>query len=181
MADNKMLEEVVRQVLQSMVQGSGKNLSASMYQAPNQGQIQTASAGLNPELDYPLVSKRPELLKTPTGKKIAEITLENVLNGGIKAEDVRITPETLRLQAEIADGVGRYQFAANLRRAAELVAIPDARVLEIYNALRPYRSTKRELLAIADEMEAKYNAKINAAFVREAADVYERRNRLRAE
>jgi propanediol dehydratase small subunit len=61
------------------------------------------------------------------------------------------------------------------------VAIPDARVLEIYNALRPYRSTKRELLAIADEMEAKYNAKINAAFVREAADVYERRNRLRAE
>jgi propanediol dehydratase small subunit len=109
MADNKMLEEVVRQVLQSMVQGSGKNLSASMYQAPNQGQIQTASAGLNPELDYPLVSKRPELLKTPTGKKIAEITLENVLNGGIKAEDVRITPETLRLQAEIADGVGRYQ------------------------------------------------------------------------
>ncbi len=94
---------------------------------------------------------------------------------------MRITPETLRLQAQIADGVGRNQFAGNLRRAAELTAIPDNRVLEIYNALRPYRSTKPELLAIADELEQQYNAKINADFVREAAGVYERRNRLRTE
>lgn len=181
MTDNKALEDIVREVLKSMAQGSQAVPAASMYQSPAQNQVQAPAAGLRPELDYPLASKRPELLKTPTGKKIADITLENVLNGSIKAEDVRITPETLRLQGEIADGVGRYQFAANLRRAAELVAIPDARVLEIYNALRPYRSTKRELLTIADEMEAKYNATINAAFVREAADVYERRNRLRAE
>ena len=46
-----------------------------------------------------------------------------------------------------------------MRRAAELIAVPDTRVLEIYNALRPYRSTKVELLAIADELEDKYNAK----------------------
>jgi propanediol dehydratase small subunit len=85
------------------------------------------------------------------------------------------------MQAEIADGVGRTQFANNLRRAAELTVIPDKRILQIYNALRPYRSTKAELLAIAEEMETQYNAKINAAFVREAAGVYERRNRLKAE
>lgn len=180
MADNKTIEDIVRQVLQSMNQG-GQNPSPSMYQAPAAVQMKPPGASLNPELDYPLASKRPDLLKTPTGKKISDITLENVLNGSVKPEDIRITPETLRLQAEIADGVGRYQFAANLRRAAELVTIPDARVLEIYNALRPYRSTKSELLAIADEMETKYNAKINAAFVREAADVYERRKRLRTE
>ena len=54
-------------------------------------------------------------------------------------------------------------------------------MLQIYNALRPYRSTKAELLAIADELENKYGAKVNAAFVREAADVYERRGRLRQE
>lgn len=181
MADNKVLEDIVREVLKSMGQGPGGAPAPGLYQAPAPQQFQGSAAGLNPELDYPLAGKRPELLQTPTGKKITDITLENVLNGSIKAEDVRITPETLRLQAEIADGVGRYQFAANLRRAAELVAIPDARVLEIYNALRPYRSTKRELLAIADELEAQYNAKINAAFVREAAEVYERRSRLRAE
>ena len=34
------------------------------------------------------------------------------------------------------------------------------RVLEIYNALRPYRSTKQELLDIADELEGKYNCKV---------------------
>lgn len=172
MSDNKMLEDIVREVLKSMV-GAQQTAPASI-QAP-------AAAGLCPERDYPLASKRPELIKTPTGKTLSDITLDKIMNGEVKSEDVRITPETLRMQAEIADGVGRNQFANNLRRAAELVAIPDARVLEIYNALRPYRSTKQELFAIAEELEVKYNAKINAAFVREAADVYERRNRLKAD
>ena len=75
--------------------------------------------------------------------------------------------------------MGRGMFAANLRRAAELTKVSDERVLEMYNALRPYRSTKAELLAIADELEQKYGAKVNAAFVREACEVYERRGRLR--
>lgn len=173
MSENKMLEDIVREVLKSMV--GAPQMAAVKAAAP------VSSATLCPERDYPLSQKRPELLKTPTGKTLDEITLEKVMSGEVKSDDVRITPETLRLQAEIADGVGRYQFANNLRRAAEIVAIPDARVLEIYNALRPYRSTKNELFAIAEEMEVKYNAKINAAFVREAAEVYERRNRLRAD
>lgn len=172
MSENKMLEDIVREVLKSM---------AGVPQAAPVLAQATATTGLCPERDYPLANKRPDLLKTPTGKTLADITLDKIMNGEVKSEDVRITPETLRMQAEIADGVGRRQFANNLRRAAELVAIPDARVLEIYNAMRPYRSTKQELLAIAEEMEVKYNAKINAAFVREAAEVYERRNRLRAD
>lgn len=169
MIENKMVEELVREVLKSMGQQAAQPVKAA------------ASAGLCPDRDYPLAAKRPELLKTPSGKGLANITLEKVIKGEVKSEDVRITPETLRLQAEIADGVGRNQFANNLRRAAELTAIPDNRVLEIYNALRPYRSTKPELLAIADELEQQYHAKINADFVREAAGVYERRNRLRTE
>ena len=51
--------------------------------------------------------------------------------------------------------------------------------LEIYNALRPYRSTRAELLAIAEELETKYNAKISGGLVREAAAVYEARGRLK--
>ncbi|HWR29256.1 MAG TPA: diol dehydratase small subunit [Negativicutes bacterium] len=171
MSQEKMLEDIVREVIKSMSQAPQAN--SSPQAAPGQG--------LNPDRDYPLSAKRPELLKTPTGKKLSDITLEKVLNGEVTPKDVSIAPETLRMQAEIADGVGRTQFAGNLRRAAELTAIPDARILEIYNALRPYRSTKQELLAIAEEMETKYNAKINAAFVIEAAGVYERRNRLRVE
>jgi propanediol dehydratase small subunit len=60
-----------------------------------------------------------------------------------------------------------------------MTRIPDARVLEIYNALRPYRSTKQELLDIASELENKYQAKICAGFVREATQVYEKRNRIK--
>jgi propanediol dehydratase small subunit len=59
-----------------------------------------------------------------------------------------------------------------------MTRIPDARVLEIYNALRPYRSTKQDLLGIADELDSQYQARICAALVREAAEVYERRGRL---
>ncbi|MDU4961640.1 MAG: diol dehydratase small subunit [Sporomusaceae bacterium] len=172
MAENKMLEDIVREVIKSMTQQAAPAAAAPAA---------AASVRLDPERDYPLAARRPELLRTPTGKTLGDITLEKVLSGDIKAEDVRITPDTLRLQADIADGVGRNQFAANLRRAAELTAIPDDRVLEIYNALRPYRSSKPELLAIADELDGRYGAKINAALVREAADVYERRNRLRAD
>jgi propanediol dehydratase small subunit len=176
MSQEKMIEDMVREVLKSMSKGAPAVQTSQAVPAAS-----TQGLGLSPDRDYPLSSKRPELLKSPTGKKLSDITLENVLKGDVKSQDVRIAPETLRMQAEIADGVGRTQFGDNLRRAAELTAIPDERILQIYNALRPYRSTRAELITIADELETKYNAKINAAFVREAAGVYERRNRLRAE
>lgn len=131
--------------------------------------------------DYPLATKRPEFIKTPTGKRLQDVTLENVLSGEIKPEDVRISPETLEMQAQIAEGMNRHAIARNFRRASELIAVPDDRILEIYNALRPYRSTKGELLSIAEELETKYNAKVNADFVREAAEVYEKRQKLRQE
>jgi Propanediol dehydratase, small subunit len=171
MVEQKLVEDIVREVLKSVQQGAGAAPKAAAAPA----------AGLCPEKDYPLAAKRPDLVKTPTGKHLADITLEKALKGEIGPEDVRITPETLRMQGEIAAGVGRVQFAQNMQRAAELTAIPDNRILEIYNALRPNRSTKPELLAIATEMETMYNATICAAFVREAAEVYERRNILRVD
>ena len=135
---------------------------------------------LNVKHDYPLADKRPELIRTPTGKKIDEITMEQVLEGNVKIEDCRISDRTLEYQAQIAESAGNRQMAANLRRAAELTGFPDERVLEIYGALRPFRSTKEELLQIADELEAK-GAVINAAFVRQAADVYEKRKKLKGD
>lgn len=60
-----------------------------------------------------------------------------------------------------------------------MTKIPDQRVLEMYNALRPYRSTKKELLDMADELESQYQARVCAALVREAAAEYERRGRLK--
>ncbi|SFB34126.1 diol dehydratase small subunit [Clostridium frigidicarnis] len=135
---------------------------------------------MNPK-DYPLATKRPESIKTPTGMNLQDITLENVLNGNVKPEDVRISPETLEMQAQIAEGMNRHAIARNFRRAAELIKVPDDRILEMYNALRPYRSTKEELLAMAEELENVYGAKVNADFVREAVEVYEKRAKLRQE
>ena len=101
--------------------------------------------------------------------------------GQIKPEDIRISKETLEMQAQIAESMNRDAIARNFRRAAELIRVPDDRILEMYNALRPYRSTKEDLFKIADELETKYDAKVNADFVREAAEVYETRNKLRIE
>lgn len=135
---------------------------------------------LNVKKDYPLADKRPELILTPTGKKIDEITMDQVLEGNVKIEDCRISDQTLEYQAQIAESAGNRQMAANLRRAAELTAFSDERVLEIYGALRPFRSSKEDLLKIADELDAK-GAVLNAAFVRQAAEVYEKRRKLKGD
>ncbi|MPM51623.1 hypothetical protein SDC9_98373 [bioreactor metagenome] len=129
--------------------------------------------------NYPLSEKSADKLQSPTGKKFTEMTKAGVLSGAISPDDMRISPETLEMQAQVAESVGRDAFASNMRRAAELIAVGDDRLLEIYNALRPYRSTKAELIAIAEELETKYGANISAGLVREAAATYEARGRLK--
>ena len=77
------------------------------------------------------------------------------------------------------DGCEVHHDDAFKAKWAQLIAVPDDRLLEIYNALRPYRSTKQELLDIAGELDGKYGAKTAASLVREAAEVYEKRGRLK--
>lgn len=133
---------------------------------------------LDPDRDYPLAARRPELLRTPTGKPIDDLTMQAVLSGEVAPDDLRISPDTLRLQAQIAERVGRTQLARNFRRAAELTALPDELVLSIYNSLRPNASTKQQLTDIADRLENEFSATLCAQLVREAADVYQRRDIL---
>lgn len=126
-------------------------------------------------IEYPLADD-PENVETPEGTKLSEITLEKVVEGEIDGDELVITPETLEKQAQVAEEAGRPQVARNFRRAAELTAVPDDRILEIYNALRPSGTDKETLLEIAEELETEYDAEINAAHVREAAEVYEQRD-----
>ncbi len=126
------------------------------------------------EIEYPLADN-PDQVETPDGTKLSEITLEKIVEGEIDGEELVITPETLEKQAQIAESEGRPQLAQNFRRAAELTAVPDDRILEIYNALRPSGAEKETLHEIADELEDEYDATINAEHVREAAEVYEER------
>ena len=135
----------------------------------------------DPASDYPLGQKRPDLVSTPSGRGLDEVTLEAVRAGLIGTDDLRATPETLRRQSEVALAAGRGPLAANLARAAELAAVPAETILEIYTALRPHRSSAPALEECACRLESEWEAPLTAAFVREASDVYAKRGLLARE
>ena len=132
----------------------------------------------DPIADYPLGTQRPDLVRTPGGLGLDDLTLDALRSGRLDASEMRATAETLELQAQVARAAGRAQLAANLERAAELTGVPDEVILEVYTALRPHRSTADELERWADRLEAEFQATLTAAFVREARSVYAKRNLL---
>jgi len=132
----------------------------------------------DPIADYPLGTQRPDLVRTPGGLGLEELTLDALRSGRLNASEMRATAETLGLQSQVALAAGRTQLAANLERAAELTGVPDEVILEVYTALRPHRSTADELESWADRLERDFQATMTAAFVREAGAVYAKRNLL---
>jgi propanediol dehydratase small subunit len=132
---------------------------------------------LDPTNDYPLGVRRPDLVTTPGGLPLGDVTLATARRGALEPDEIRATPRTLRLQAEVARAAGRTQLADNLERAAELASVPDDLLLEIYTALRPRRATARELEEQAAQLEG-FDAPKTAAFVREAAAAYAERGLL---
>jgi propanediol dehydratase small subunit len=130
----------------------------------------------DPSSDYPLGANRPDLVRTPGGIALDDLELHGE---GVETAELRATPETLRLQADVARAGGRVQLADNLLRAAELAPLPDETILEIYAALRPRRSSAAELAAWAERLD-EWSAPVTAAFVREAAQVYAERGLLAA-
>jgi propanediol dehydratase small subunit len=135
-------------------------------------------ARFDPITDYPLASRRPDLVRTPSGAPLADLTLDALRAGRVAPGDVRATPETLRRQGSVARAQGRAQLADGLERAAELTAVPDDVVLEIYTALRPRRASAAELTAWSERLEREFAAPGVAAFVREARDAYAARGLL---
>lgn len=87
-----------------------------------------------------------------------------------------ISAATLKYQAAKARDAGFVQLSHNFLRAAELTVVPDNEILAIYELLRPGRSTHAELCTTADKLELIYGASETAAFVRDAAAEYLRRN-----
>jgi propanediol dehydratase small subunit len=132
----------------------------------------------DPVRDYPLGSRRPDLVATPAGTYLKDLTLEALREGRISPEEMRATPETLRRQSAVALAAGRARLADNLSRAAELATVPADVILAIYTALRPHRSTGAQLDEWADRLESAYSAPLVASFVREARVVYAERGLL---
>lgn len=130
--------------------------------------------------DYPLAENRPEIVRGKRGKGLDEITLDAVLADRVTLDDLAITETALRQQAEIARAAGRPTLAANFERAAQLVNVPQDVILRIYELLRPGRAgSKAVLIDAANELQATYGADRMAEFVKEAAEVYERRGLFR--
>ena len=131
----------------------------------------------DPTRDYPLGTQRPDLVSTPGGLPLVDVTLDALRAGRVSADEIRATPATLRMQGAVALAAGRVQLAENFERAAELAAVPDDLLLAVYTALRPGRATAGELEDWAARLEG-YAATKTAAFVREAAAAYADRELL---
>jgi propanediol dehydratase small subunit len=126
--------------------------------------------------DYPLSEKRADLIRTRTGKPLDQITVAALKSGAATMDDLRITQDALLMQAEIAEAAGRPRLGANFQRAADMVDVPQDFLLQAYELLRPGRAkTKQELLDAAATFRDTHKAERVAAFLEEAAEVYERR------
>lgn len=113
-----------------------------------------------------------------SGRDATELTYDRLADEDLGPDDVRIHPETLGHQAEVAQAHGNPQLAANFRRAAELALLTEDEVMALYEALRPRRSSAEELAVLVDRLRA-VPAPMCAALVTEAAEVYARRGLLR--
>jgi len=123
-------------------------------------------------LKYPLGEFHRDDISTQSGRPLTDLTLENVLGGHVSPEDVSINAQTLDTQAEFAREAGYDAVAENLARAAEMTRIPNEELLDIYEALRPGRSTYYQLLSMSQQIASMYGAELTGAYIREAADVY---------
>jgi propanediol dehydratase small subunit len=119
-----------------------------------------------------LASASGECPYTATGRALDQLDMEAVLAGELTTEDFRISDATLRCQADLVEAEGYHQLAENFRRAAELTRLSNEQVFEIYNTLRPGRTTYDRLIALAVQLESELEAPLTAVLVREAAEAY---------
>ena len=111
-------------------------------------------------------------IRSKTGKALEDITMDSVLSGDITPEDIKISKEQLHYQGKVAREHGRVQMEQNFVRAGEMVDMEDALLLEIYDKLRPNRSTKQELLEYAARLKNEYQAVECTKLIRQAASLY---------
>ncbi len=121
---------------------------------------------------FPLGRHHRDEIATKSGRPLADLDLERILGGQVSPDDVSVSDKTLELQAKFASEAGYREVAENLARAAEMARIPNDQILEIYEALRPGRSTYYQLLSLSQQITSMYGAELTGAYIREAADVY---------
>ena len=106
------------------------------------------------------------------------LTVANAVDGKLGLTHLRMDPAVLAQQAVVAEDGGNPQLAENFLRAAEMATMDDEDVMNLYEALRPHRSTGAELEALRVSLERRGAGRC-AELVRQAADAYTRRGLLR--
>lgn len=129
-------------------------------------------------MQYPFGENEKDFVKSKTGKKLTDITLDEVIKNHVSADDIKISKEMLKAQGQVARESNNAPMEKNFERAAELVDVPDDVILKMYDKLRPNRATKLELVQLAQELLESYGAANCAKLVMEAAEVYEKRGIL---
>lgn len=127
---------------------------------------------------YPFGEYEADSIRSKTGKKLNDITLDEIKKGNVTAEDIKISKEMLYNQGQVAKENDNPELSHNFERASELVDVPDDVILSMYNKLRPNRATKHELVTLAKELLDQYKAVNCAKLVLEAAEIYEKRGIL---
>ncbi len=112
--------------------------------------------------------------RSRSGRALDELTIDALRAGALTADDFGISRDQLEAQARVAQADNHPQLAENLRRAAELTAVSNERVLEIYELLRPGRARYDDLTRLAGELESQGMLRL-AAFITEAAQAYRAR------
>lgn len=128
--------------------------------------------GSDEKPSYPLGQNHRDEVATHSGRSLSDLTISNVLAGEVGSGDVSVNAETLEMQARFARDAGYAEVAANLERAAEMTRIPNDEILELYEALRPGRSTYYQLLSLSQQLASRYGAEHTGAYIREAAEAY---------
>lgn len=110
-----------------------------------------------------------DVSRAQSGRPVDEVNVGAVLAGEIGPDDIRISADGLARQAAVAREHGDIQLAENLMRAAELVAVPEDRLLEYYELLRPGRSTPDRLRSVGEELLNRGMPLVAALFTEAAA------------
>jgi len=118
--------------------------------------------------------------KSESALALEDLTLDALRAGKVTASDLTIKRATLLDQARLAEERGYKELARNFRRAAELTAIPNDVLIETYEKLRPYRATYYQLLSLAQEIAARYDAPETGDYIRQAAEAYQAKGLVKA-
>lgn len=128
--------------------------------------------------DYPLATRCPEHILTPTGKPLTDITLEKVLSGEVGPQDVRISRQTLEYRRRLPSRCSAMRWRAiSAARRSLSPFLTSAFWLSITRCARS--APRRRSCWRSPTSWSTRHATVNAAFVRESAEVYQQRHKLR--